>query len=109
MDVPALAAAPPSLLEPGPGSASAAELAKRGQIARTAQDFEASFLSTMLQSIFEGVETSAPFGGGAGEAMWKSFLADAMAKQMAKAGGIGVSRAVAREMLKLQGLSETPQ
>jgi Rod binding domain-containing protein len=41
--------------------------------------------------------------------MWKSFLAEQMAKQVAKRGGIGVSKGVEREMLKLQGLSETPQ
>ena len=38
--------------------------------------------------------------------MWKSFLAEAMAKQMAKKGGIGIAPTVEREMLKLQGLKE---
>ena len=37
--------------------------------------------------------------------MWKSFLTDAMAKQTVKRGGIGLSDTVAKEMLKLQGLS----
>jgi Rod binding domain-containing protein len=59
----------------------------------------------MLQQMFDGVETAPPFGGGPGEAMFKSFLTDAMGKQMAKAGGVGVADDVAREMLKLQGLS----
>jgi Rod binding domain-containing protein len=36
--------------------------------------------------------------------MFKSFLTDAMAKQITKAGGIGVADAVSREMLKMQGL-----
>ncbi|MFI4935656.1 MAG: rod-binding protein [Caulobacterales bacterium] len=91
-----------------PAGLSAAELAKRGQINQTAQKFEASFLSTMISTMFEGVGAAAPFGGGAGEDMWKSFLAEAMAKQMAKAGGIGLSAAVAKEMLKMQGLTEKP-
>jgi Rod binding domain-containing protein len=86
------------------GATSAAELAKRGQIKETAQKFEASFLSSMLQQMFEGVETSGPFGGGQGEAMFRSFLTDAMAKQMAKGGGVGVAAEVQREMLKMQGL-----
>jgi flagellar protein FlgJ len=85
---------------------SAAELVKRGQIHKTAQNFEASFLSNMLQTMFKNVSTAPPFGGGPAEDMWKSFLAEAMAKQMASRGGIGVSRAVEREMLKLQGLSD---
>jgi len=59
----------------------------------------------MLGEMFEGVETEAPFGGGEGEQAFKSFLMDAMAKQMTKAGGIGVAAAVQREMLKMQGLS----
>lgn len=83
---------------------SAAELAKRAQIKDTAQKFEATFLSSMMQEMFEGVETSAPFGGGEGEKMFRSVMTEAMAKQMAKAGGIGITAQVQREMLKMQGL-----
>ena len=63
----------------------------------------------MFETMFSSVPTDSAFGGGPGEDMWKSFLAEAVAKQSAKHGGIGISKAVAREMLKLQGLSETPQ
>jgi len=94
---------PTSLTAPA-GAASATELAKRGKIHQTAQDFEASFLSVMFQQMFTGVSTDGPFGGGAGEEMFRSVLTDAMAKQVSKSGGIGVSSAVEREMLKLQGL-----
>jgi Rod binding domain-containing protein len=90
----------------GPTVTSAAELAKRGQISKTAQSFEASFLTTVLQNMFKQVDSSPPFSGGEGEDMWKSFLAEAMAKDMAKHGGVGVSKAVEREMLKLQGLKD---
>jgi flagellar protein FlgJ len=98
-----LDALPPSLAGQAPPM-SAAELAKRGQIKDSAQKFEASFLSSMLQQMFEGVDTSAPFGGGQGEEMFKSFLTEAMGKQMAKGGGIGLAAQVQREMLKMQGL-----
>lgn len=94
----------PALLQPS-GAQSAAQLAKRGDIKETAKKFEASFLGIMLQQMFEGVETSAPFGGGPGEAMFKSFMTEAMAKKMTDAGGVGISRAVGAEMLKLQGLT----
>jgi peptidoglycan hydrolase FlgJ len=93
----------------GVTATSTAELAKRGQIDKTAQGFESSFLTTMFETMFSSVPTDSAFGGGPGEDMWKSFLAEAVAKQSAKHGGIGISKAVAREMLKLQGLSETPQ
>jgi Rod binding domain-containing protein len=98
-----------SLASQGPTATSAAELAKRGNIHQTAVGFEASFLSTVFQTMFQCVKTPDTFGGGPGEDMWKSFLAEQMAKQVAKRGGIGVSKGVEREMLKLQGLSETPQ
>jgi len=83
-----------------------AELARRAQIRETAQKFEASFLSVMLQQAFQGVgDDNGPFGGGAGEAMFKSFLTEEMAKQTARSGGVGVAAQVEREMLKLQGLT----
>jgi len=81
------------------------QLAKRGQIEKTAKDFETSFLSVMLNQMFKDVGAEAPFNGGHGEAAFKSFMSDAMAKQVAKAGGVGLSDPVAQEMLKLQGLS----
>ncbi|HEY9234482.1 MULTISPECIES: rod-binding protein [Phenylobacterium] len=100
-------AAPSALPLPAaqPTAPSAEELAKRGQIAKTAQDFEASFLSVMLGEMFKDVGAEAPFNGGVGEQAFKSFLSDAMAKQMVRNGGVGLSNRVAKEMLKLQGLS----
>jgi Rod binding domain-containing protein len=96
-------AVPPSFTAQ-PGATSAAELAKRGQIKQSARDFESSFLSVMFQQMFSGLKTDGPFGGGAGEEMFRSVLTDAMAKQVSKSGGIGVAASVEREMLKLQGL-----
>jgi len=97
------AVVPPSLVQPT-AAPSAQELAKRGQIAQTAKKFEASFLSIMLQQMFEGTETSGTFGGGAGEKMFQSFMAQAMADKMVKSGGVGLAASVQREMLKMQGL-----
>jgi Rod binding domain-containing protein len=95
----------PPTLTATPAAATAADLARRGKIKQTAQDFEASFLSGMMQQMFAGVSSDGPFGGGQGEAMFRSVLTDAMAKQVVRTGGIGVGAAVEREMLKLQGLS----
>jgi hypothetical protein len=86
------AAIPLTALKPAaPAPPTPAQLATRAQIHKTAQ-------------MFEGVSTSAPFGGGAGEEAFKSFLMDAFAKQMTKAGGVGITASVQREMLKMQGL-----
>jgi len=94
----------PALLKT-PSAATAADLARRADIQATAQDFESSFLSVMMGQMFAGVKTSEPFGGGPGEDMFKSLLTDSMAKQVVKSGGVGVADSVAKEMLKLQGLS----
>jgi len=81
------------------------EAEKRRHIAATAESFEASFLSTMMKTLFDGVDAGA-FGGGDGEEAFKSFLTDAFAKQTAKSNQLHISDQVGREMLKLQGLEE---
>lgn len=105
-DVSAIALAP--IAPQAAAQPTAAEVTKRRDIHDTAQKFEASFLSIMLQQMYAGVETDGPFGGGAGEEMFRSFMTEAMAKQVSRSGGLGIADTVAREMLKLQGLSEEP-
>ena len=103
-----LSAMPLDLLKPAvsaSGVATGTEAEKRAAIAKTSQDFESSFLSNMLGQMFEGVSTDAPFGGGQGEAMFRSVLMDSFGKQITKSGGVGVAAAVQREMLKMQGLA----
>ncbi len=91
----------PDLLRPATTAASAAT---RERMAETAESFEATFLSQMLGVMFQGVETAAPFGGGQGEQAFRSFMTDAMARSVARGGGIGLSDAIQREMLRMQGL-----
>ena len=74
------------------------------QLQAAAEQFEAQFLSAMLQPMFEGTDPSGPFGGGAGETMFRSVMTEAIGKQMVKSGGIGLADTVQREILKLQGL-----
>ena len=82
-----------------------ATAAQRARVEKTAQSFEASFLSSMFGQMFEGTDVSEPFGGGAGESAFRSFMTDAMGRSMAGHGGIGLAKSVPAEMLKLQGLS----
>lgn len=77
----------------------------RARSKETAEKFEGQFLAFMFQQMFEGVKTDGPFGGGHGEEMFRSLMTDAMGKQMAKQGGIGLADTVQREMLKMQGLT----
>lgn len=69
---------------------------------KAAESFEAQALGSLLQPMFEGLNTSGPFGGGQAEAMWRPMLVTELGKQMAGAGGIGLAESVLRQMLKLQ-------
>ncbi len=67
------------------------------------EEFESMVLSQLLAPMFEGLETDGPFGGGHGEEAMRSFYVGAMADQMAKRGGVGISSMMQKELLKLQG------
>lgn len=59
--------------------------------------FEAVMLQSFIESMFTG-ENQAVFGEGIAGGYWKSMMSEAIASQMADAGGIGIAR-----MLEEQG------
>ncbi|MEO1733421.1 MAG: rod-binding protein [Pseudomonadota bacterium] len=63
------------------------------ELRAAAQKLEATFLAEMLKSAGLG-ESRDSFGGGAGEDQFSSFLVDAQAQAMVKAGGIGLAEAL---------------
>lgn len=63
---------------------------------------EATFLSEMLKSAGLGAP-SGDFGGGAGEEQFSSFLVDAQATQIARAGGVGLSEMIFAELMERYG------
>jgi Rod binding domain-containing protein len=71
-------------------------------IDKTAHEFEAMFLSQMLESMFKGIKTDGPFGGGHAEEMMRGFMLQEYGKVMAAGGGIGIADAVKRELLHVQ-------
>jgi len=71
---------------------------------KVAQDFEAVFIGQMLQPLFENLNAEEPFGGGSSEDMWRSLQVDEYGKAMTKAGGIGLTDAILREIIKMQEL-----
>ncbi len=73
---------------------------------QAAEDFEAVYLSQMLTPIFDGLETEGPFGGGSSEKIYRSLMVQEYGKSIAKSGGIGISDAVQREILKLQEVGQ---
>jgi Rod binding domain-containing protein len=73
------------------------------QAHKAAVEFEAVFVSQMLQQMFTGIDTDKEFGGGNAEQMWRSQLLDQYGRMVAHRGnGIGISAAVERSLLKHQ-------
>ena len=68
----------------------------------TAVEFEAFFLSQMLNNMTSGLQTDTTFGGGESEKIFKDMLNDEYAKSMSRQGGIGIADMVYREILALQ-------
>jgi Rod binding domain-containing protein len=80
----------------------AAPAASQGQLRRLAQEFEAQAVAAMFQPVFAALPTDGPFGGGNAEGQWRPLLVDAIARDMARTGGIGIGEAVFRELLRAQ-------
>ena len=80
--------------KPAPGGA--------GKARAQAEDFEAMYLSSMFQHMFTGAEGEGPLGNSAGVGAWRSFLTDAYAKTVVKAGGVGIADHVYRSLIAQQ-------
>jgi Rod binding domain-containing protein len=90
----------PPVDQPVPTSLPPAQVAKAW---KAAQDFEAMALGQLLQPMFATVDTAHDqFGGGPGEEAWKPMFIDAIGKNLAAHGGIGIARPVFAEMLRAQ-------
>lgn len=72
------------------------------QATKAAQDFEAVFINEFLGAMFEGIKTDGPFGGGPGEAIFRSLMLDQYSKTIASQGGFGLGDAVKRQLLAAQ-------
>lgn len=70
---------------------------------RVSREFEAMFLSSMLQPVFSGLKSSkGPFGGGHAEETFTAMLVDEYGKVMAKSGGMGIADMVRKQILQTQ-------
>jgi Rod binding domain-containing protein len=67
-----------------------------------AQDFEAVFVTQMIQQMFTGMGEDGPLGDGEAGSAYRSMLTDEYGKTIASAGGIGVADQVRRELIALQ-------
>ncbi|WP_417672519.1 rod-binding protein [Pseudodonghicola sp.] len=62
---------------------------------QVAQKFEAVFISQFVDQMMSTVDYG-PASGGQGAEMWRSFLSDAMAQQLADRGGLGMGESIGR-------------
>ena len=69
---------------------------------KAAEEFEAMFLTQMFEAMNQGVETEEPFGGGPGDANWRSFLNEAYAQAVVRGGGIGLADRLTAEIIAMQ-------
>jgi Rod binding domain-containing protein len=70
--------------------------------AKAAEEFEAVFISQFLGSMFQGIRTDGPFGGGPGEEIFRSLMLEQYGKRLAADGGFGLADSVKRQLLALQ-------
>ena len=68
----------------------------------TATDFEAMFINQMFSQMTNGLKGEGPFGDTPGTVVWRSMLTEQYSKSFAKAGGIGISKDVFRELILQQ-------
>lgn len=87
------------------GVANALDPAK-AKAKKQADDFETMFLEQMVERMNASSGTEGPLGeNGTGGEIWRSQLNQQYAKQIQKAGGIGISDQVMRDLLKIQASS----
>ena len=82
--------------------ASATNAPEQQKVRAAAEEFEAVFLSQMLEPMFKGIETDGLFGGGSSEKIYQSVMLQEYGKALARTGGVGIADAVEREILRLQ-------
>lgn len=76
--------------------------ADRKRAEAAAQEFEGMIVGQLLEPMFEGIKTDGAFGGGTGEAVFRSLMIQQIGKDIASSGGIGLSKDVMAAMIRMQ-------
>lgn len=72
------------------------------KIDKTAKEFEAVFISNMVEQMFSDVKLEKPFGGGSSENIYRSMMISKYAENMAAGDGIGIATQLKDNMYKMQ-------
>jgi Rod binding domain-containing protein len=73
----------------------------------TATDFEGMFINSMFSQMTSGLKGDGPFGDTPATGVWRSMLTEQYSKNFAKAGGVGISDQVFRELILQQAKATT--
>jgi flagellar protein FlgJ len=73
----------------------------------TATNFEAMFINQMFSQMTNGLEGDGPFGNTPGTGVWRSMQVEQYSKSFAKAGGIGISKNIYRELILQQANAQS--
>ena len=93
----------PAASEPRPDHSAAPALRK------VAEEFEAVALTTMLASMFAGISSDGPLGGGYAEDTYRGLLVEEYASTLSRAGGVGIADSVYRDLLALQEVTPSDE
>ncbi len=73
------------------------------QLRKAATEFEAVAIGELLAPMFDTVDTAhGAFGGGDGEAAWRPVLVQAIGRQMAEHGGLGLANSIYSALMRAQ-------
>jgi flagellar protein FlgJ len=75
---------------------------------KASKEYEQVFISQFLGSMFSGLSTDGPTGGGEGEEMFRSLMVDQYAKGIENQGGFGIATQMKAELLKHQQVPAQP-
>ncbi|MEX0969302.1 MAG: rod-binding protein [Paracoccaceae bacterium] len=81
------------------------QAARLDQLRQQAEAFEAVFLGLMLEQAGLGASRES-FGGGAGEAVFSSMLAEQQAQAMVAQGGLGLATPIYNALRAAEGLDD---
>jgi len=78
------------------------------KIRDTAKEFEAMFLSEMMNHMFAGIDVDPMFGGGSGEQMFRGMMIQEYGKMMSRThSGIGLADHIQKAMIDIQQKLQT--
>lgn len=85
------------------GIADAFDAAKAAKAKKAADEFETVFLENFTKSIMDSSETEGPLGeNGTGGGIYRSMLTQEYARSLQKAGGLGLSDEILRDLIQVQ-------